>query len=294
MKFEWIEKYAAEFDVQAMCAVLDVSRAGYYAWQKRPTSNREEANIVLDNSIEKIFTKSRETYGSPRVFQALKKQGIFCGENRVARRMQRKALISVRRRKFRPQATDSNHDLPIADNLLEQDFTATAPNQRWVGDITYIQTAEGWLYLAVIIDLFARRVVGWATSTSPKADLACRALEMAVLRRGKPEDLVYHSDRGIQYASSDFRKTLARFDILPSMSRKGNCYDNAVAESFFDTLKVELVHRYKFTNRSIARMLLIDFMEEFYNEYRIHSTLGFFSPAEYEDLMATPKKNCVH
>ena len=294
MKFEWIEKYAVEFDVKAMCTVLGVSRAGYYAWQKRPISNRAQANIVLDYSIEKIFTKSRETYGSPRVFQALKKQGISCGENRVARRMQQKALVSVRRRKFRPQTTDSKHDLPIADNLLEQDFTATEPNQRWVGDITYIQTAEGWLYLAVIIDLFARRVVGWATSASPKADLACRALEMAVLRRGKPLELVYHSDRGIQYASSDFRRTLARFDILPSMSRKGNCYDNAVAESFFDTLKVELVHRYKFANRCVARLLLVDFMEEFLNEHRIHSTLGFLSPAEYEDLMTNTQKNCVH
>jgi putative transposase len=294
VKFEWIEKCATEFDVRAMCAVLEVSRAGYYAWLKRPISRREQANTALDSRIEKVFVESRETYGNPRVFQALKKLGVACGENRVARRMQQKALISVRRRKFRPQTTDSNHDLPIAENLLQQDFTATAPNQRWVGDITYIPTAEGWLYLAVIIDLFARRVVGWATSSSLKADLTCRALEMAVLRRGKPEDLVYHSDRGIQYASSEFRTALERFGITPSMSRKGNCYDNAAAESFMDTLKVELVHRYKFATRAVARMLLIDFMEEFYNEYRIHSTLGFFSPAEYEDLMATPKKVCVH
>lgn len=294
MKFEWIEKHAVEFDVQAMCAVLGVSRAGYYAWQKRPRSRREMANAALDGKIAAVFAESRETYGSPRIFNALKKQHVPCSENRVARRMREKELISVRRRKFRPQTTDSQHDLPIADNLLDQEFTATEPNQRWVGDITYIPTNEGWLYLAVIIDLFSRRVVGWATSSRPKAELACRALEMAVLRRGKPLDLVYHSDRGIQYASTEFRAALTRFGITPSMSRKGNCYDNAVAESFFDTLKVELVHRFKFSDRAVARVLLIDFMEEFYNQNRIHSTLGFMSPAEYETLMANLQKNCVH
>ena len=294
MKFDWIQQHVGEFDVRAMCRVLDVSRAGYYARLKRPASARDKANEVLNNHIAKVFTDSRETYGSPRVFESLKRQGVVCGENRVARRMREKELVSVRRRKFRPQTTDSNHDLPIAENLLDQEFTATEPNQRWVGDITYIWTTHGWLYLAVIIDLFGRRVVGWATSSSPTAELACRALEMAVVRRGKPKDLVYHSDRGIQYASTRFREALASFRITPSMSRRGNCYDNAVAESFFDTLKVELIHRYKFASRAVARLLLIDYIEEFYNIHRIHSTLGYFSPAEYEKLMASPPKNCVH
>lgn len=294
MKFEWIEKHAVEFDIQAMCAVLGVSRAGYYAWQHRPPSRREEANAALDESIVAVFAESRETYGSPRVFNALKKQHVPCSENRVARRMREKELVSVRRRKFRPQTTDSKHDLPIAENLLEQKFAATGTNQRWVGDITYIPTGEGWLYLAVVIDLFSRRVVGWAMSSRLKAELACRAIDMAVLRRGKPLDLVYHSDRGIQYASTEFRATLTRFGITPSMSRKGNCYDNAVAESFFDTLKVELVHRFKFRDRAVARVLLIDFMEEYYNQNRSHSTLGFLSPNDYETLMANPQKNCVH
>jgi transposase InsO family protein len=294
VRFDWIQQHVNEFEVQAMCRVLGVSRAGYYAWLKRPVSERARANTALDKRITKIFAKSRETYGSPRVFNALRKQSVPCGENRVARRMRKNALISVRRRKFKPQGTDSNHDLPIAKNLLEQRFEATQPNQRWVGDITYIWTAQGWLYLAAIIDLFSRRVVGWATSAYPDAELVCRALEMAVVRRGRPQDLVYHSDRGVQYASSKFRQTLALFHITPSMSRRGNCYDNAVAESFFDTLKVELVHRYKFANRAIARMLLIDYIEEFYNNNRIHSTLGFFSPAEYETLMASPSQNRVH
>ena len=294
MKFDWIHAHVGEFEVQVMCEVLNVSRAGYYAWLRRPVSACDKANAALDMRIAKVFTGSRETYGSPRVFNALKRQGVVCGENRVARRMRKNALISVRRRKYRPQSTDSNHALPIAENLLQQEFTATQPNQRWVGDITYIWTAQGWLYLATILDLFSRKVVGWATSFSPSAELACRALEMAVVRRGKPQDLVYHSDRGVQYASSKFRETLALFHITPSMSRRGNCYDNAVAESFFDTLKVELAHRYKFANQSIARMLLIDYIEEFYNNNRIHSTLGFFSPAEYETLMASPSINRVH
>lgn len=294
MRFDWIEKHAFEFRVDAMCAALNVSRAGYYAWRKRPQSRRGQANAALDRSIQDVFEASRETYGSPRVFETLKRQGVSCSENRVARRMQQNALISVRRKKYRPQTTDSNHAHAIAANLLEQEFTATKPNERWVGDITYIATAEGWLYLAVIIDLFSRRVIGWATSSSLKTDLACRALEMAVFRRGKPDDLVYHSDRGVQYASAEFRTALKQSGITPSMSRKGNCYDNAVAESFFDTLKVELVYRYKFANRSVARMLLADFLEEFYNCNWIHSTLGFFSPAEYESLMASPPKNPVH
>lgn len=294
MKFEWINKCATEFDVKAMCAALQVSRAGYYAWVNRPICARKQANKDLDSRIEKVFAGSRETYGSPRVFQALKRQGVSCSENRVARRMQRNALVSVRRRKFRPQTTDSNHDLPIAENILEQNFTATAPNQRWVGDITYISTAEGWLYLAFILDLFSRKIVGWAMSSSLKSDLTSRALEMAIIRRGQPQNLVYHSDRGAQYASNEFRRSLERYGITPSMSRKGNCYDNAAAESFIDTLKVELVHRRKFFTRAVARMLIIDFIEEFYNKNRSHSTLGFFSPAEYENLMATPQRNRVH
>lgn len=280
--------------MQVMCKALNVSRAGYYAWLKRPVSNREQANAILDARVEEVFSASRETYGSPRVFHALKTLHVACSENRVARRMREKGLISVRRRKFRPQGTDSKHDLPIADNLLEQEFTATAPDQRWVGDITYIETAEGWLYLAFIIDLFARRVIGWAMSSRPTAELACRAMEMALQRRGRPMDLVYHSDRGVQYASAEFRNLLSRFGVTPSMSRKGNCYDNAVAESFLDTLKVELVHRYKFATRNVARILIIAYMEEFYNQNRIHSTLGFFSPAEYEELMTNPSQNRVH
>ena len=300
MRFERLREHAEQVEIRTMCEVLDVSRAGYYAWLKRSTSDRQQADDLLDEQIPQVFAESCETYGSPRVFSALRRRGVNCGENRVAHRMRKKRLISMRRRKYCPQSTDSNHDLPVAENLLEQEFSATGPNQRWDGDITYIWTAQGWLYLAVILDLFSPRVVGWATSFAPKADLACRAMEMAVVRRGRPQDLVHHSDRGIQYASTKFRPTLSAFGIAPSMSRKGNCYDNSVAESFFDTLKVELVHRYKFATRTVARMLLIDYLGEFDNLNRIYSTLGCFNPAEYkklmedEELIAGQQKSRVH
>lgn len=283
-----------EFPTRLACKVLDVSRAGYYAWKKRNPSPRSIANETLLKEIKQTFLESRQTYGSPRIHAALKRKNISCGEHRVARLMQQNELISVRRRKFRPQTTDANHQLPVADNLLAQDFTASAPNQRWVGDITYVDTHEGWLYLAVVIDLFSRRVVGWAAGSRLTAELACRAFDMAIFRRGKPRELVYHSDRGVQYASSEFRNRLNAYQATPSMSRKGNCYDNAVAESFFDTLKVEFVHRYRFTSRQGARMLLADFIEEFYNINRIHSSLGFCSPVEYEQLNTRPSYNCVH
>jgi putative transposase len=295
VKFSWIKEHREEFDVRVMCQALGVSRAGYYVWRNRPESSRYKANKVLDKEITKVFVKSRETYGSPRVFHALKRQGVSCSENRVARRMKENALVSVRRRKFRAEGTNSCHSLPVAPNILNQKFTAKAPNERWVGDITYIPTKEGWLYLAVILDLFSRKVVGWSTSSSPTSELASRALEMAAMRRGKPDSLVYHSDRGVQYASNEFKRVLQTFRITPSMSRKGNCYDNAAVESFFDTLKVELVHRYKnFNSRAAARTLVIDYIEEFYNRNRTHSTLGFYSPVEYENLTTTPLKTCVH
>jgi putative transposase len=276
---QWMREHEGDFSVHGMCRVLGVERSSYYAWRRRPVCDRAVADGVLLAKIRKIFVSSRETYGSPRVHAALRSKGILCSEKRVARLMRQNGLISVRRRKFRPQTTDSNHEHPIAENLLARDFTASAPNQRWVGDITYLWTAQGWLYVAVIIDLFSRKVVGWASSASLNSELACRALDMAIFRRGKPKDLVYHSDRGVQYASLVFRQRLKSYGVTPSMSRKGNCWDNAVAESFFDTFKVEFVHRYKFTSRESAR---IDFIEEFYNVNRIHSSLGFFSPAEFE------------
>lgn len=265
-----------------MCKILKISRPGYYAWLKRPESLRSKENVSLVVKIKAKHKQSRETYGSPRIHDALKKEGLQCGQNRVARLMHKEGIKSVHSKRFRAQMTDSNHQFPVADNLLEQDFEATRPNEKWVGDITYIWTSEGWLYLAFILDLFSRKVVGWATSRSPDAELVCRALEMAVFRRGKPNNLVYHSDRGSQYASFEFRRRLKALGITLSMSRKGNCYDNAVAESFIHTLKVELVNRNKFTTRWAARTFIADYIEEFYNTNRAHSTIGFCSPTDFE------------
>lgn len=265
-----------------MCKILKISRPGYYAWLKRPESTRHKENRALVVHIKAKHAKSRETYGSPRIYDALTKEGIKCSENRVARLMRKERVKSVHSKRFKPQGTDSNHEFPVADNLLEQNFKASQPNEKWVGDITYIWTSEGWLYLAVIIDLFSRKVIGWATSRHPDAGLACKALEMAVFRRGRPRNLVYHSDRGSQYASFEFRRRLKALGIVLSMSRKGNCYDNAVAESFFHTLKVELVNRQPFTTRWAARTLLADYIEEFYNTNRAHSTLGYCSPVDFE------------
>ena len=282
MKFKWIQGHENEFQVRAMCKVLLVSRSGFYAWCRRPESARSCQDRGLVAHIRARHVKSRETYGSPRIYKALREAGIQCSEKRVARLMRREDIKSVHRRRFKPQCTDSNHEFPVAENLLGQDFTASAPNQKWVGDITYIWTKEGWLYLAVILDLFSRKVVGWATSISPSAELACRALEMAVARRGRPLNLVYHSDRGSQYASFEFRRRLKALGIVPSMSRKGNCYDNAVAESFFHTFKVEFVNRYGFSSRWAVRTLVADYIEEFYNTNRAHSTLGYCSPVDFE------------
>ena len=294
MKFQWIRSHTDEFPAQVACRVLGVSRSGYYAWMRRKPSKRRAADAELTAVIREVFTASRETYGSPRVTAVLTRQGVSCGKNRVARLMSESGLVSVRRRKFRPATTDSSHGLPVVENLLNQDFTTAAPNERWVGDITYVPTDQGFLYLAVILDLFSRRVIGWATSASPHAELTCRALDMAMFRRGKPGDLVYHSDRGSQYASSAFRSQLEAYGITASMSRTGNCYDNAVAESFFDTLKVECLHRYRFASRQGARTMIADFIEEFYNVNRSHSSLGFFSPAEYEEMHIRPPNDCVH
>lgn len=294
MKFSWIRECAREYPVRTLCRVLNVKRVSYYAWCKRSVSKRAQSNQQLVPQIRSTFVMSRETYGSPRVHDQLKRNGVVCSENRVARLMRQEGLISVRRRKFRPQTTNSNHDQPIAPNLLDQQFNATAPNQRWVGDITYVKTDQGWLYLAVIIDLFSRRVVGWATSSSINAQLVCRAFDMAFFRRRRPKDLVYHSDRGVQYASFEFRRLLKAYGITPSMSRRGNCYDNAVAESFFNTLKVELIHRYRFFTREVARTIIGDFIEEFYNVNRAHSSLDYSSPADYEYAHNYHPNRCVY
>lgn len=266
-----------------MCELMKLSTSGYYSWIKRPESVRAQENRTLIVEIKAVHKKSRETYGSPRVHDALIKKNISCSKNRVARLMNKNNIKSVHSKRFKAQTTDSRHEYAVAENILNRDFTATAPNQKWVGDITYVWTSEGWVYLATVMDLFSRKVIGWSVSRSPDAELVCRAFKQAAFRRGKPRDFIYHSDRGSQYAGLDFRRLLKSFNVTLSMSRKGNCYDNGVIESFFHTLKVELIHRYKFESRTDARSAIADYIENFYNSFRTHSSIGYCSPCDFED-----------
>jgi transposase InsO family protein len=265
-----------------MCKTLEVSRSGFYAWLRRPESDHAREDRRLTALIRDIIDESRQTYGAPRVHRALQRRGQHCGLNRVARLMSAAGLRPKTRRKFRVKTTDSKHDHPIAPDLLGRDFTATEPNRVWVSDITYIPTDEGWLYLASTMDLFSRMVVGWSMSSTLKATVVVDALKMAIHRRTPEAGLVHHSDRGVQYASAEFRALLGAHGFHASMSRTGNCYDNAAKESFFHTLKTELVHHESYRTRDEARASVFEYIEAFYNRQRIHSTLGYLSPAEFE------------
>ena len=289
MKYGFVEAEKAHFPVSLLCKVLGVSRSGFYAWRSRPQSPRAQQNATLAETITEVHQTSRGTYGSPRVHAELRHRGMAVGKKRVARLMRERGLVARRRRPFRPKTTDSNHSHPIAENKLDRTFSRPAPNQAWVGDITYIRTDEGWLYLAVLIDLFSRRVVGWAMSDRIDRHLTISALTMAVANRGPAtKDVLHHSDRGSQYASEDYRQALARHGFVISMSRKGNCWDNAVAESFFATLKTEMVHQRHFATRVEARTAIFEYIEIFYNRRRRHSSLGYLSPAEFEANVKQP------
>ena len=281
MKFDAIEAEKANYSVALMCRVLEVSRAGYYASRGRPESDRAKANRQLSTKIHAVYETSRRTYGSPRVHLELRDGGHEAGRHRVARLMRREGLVARKKKRFRV-TTQSNHSEPIARNVLARNFEVKKPNQVWVGDITYLPTADGWLYLAVLLDLHSRAVVGWAMSEYLDASLALAALRMALERRQPAPGLVHHSDRGVQYACEAYRGALAANGLVPSMSRKGNCWDNAPAESFFGTLKVELVGDRVFPSRAVARTEVFEYVEAFYNRTRRHSSLGYASPAEFE------------
>jgi transposase InsO family protein len=270
------------FEVGLMCKTLEVSRSGFYAWLGRDESDRARDDGRLSALIRGIFDESRGIYGAPRIHRVLRHRGVRCGRKRVARLMQLAGLRSKVRRKFRVKTTDSNHDHPIAPDLVGQDFSAKAPDQVWVSDITYIATDEGWLYLASTMDLFSRRIVGWSMASTLHASLVVSALQMGVDQRRPAAGLIHHSDRGVQYASSEFRDVLDDHGFVASMSRKGNCYDNAAKESFFHTLKTELVHHEHYRTRAEARASIFDYIEAFYNRQRLHSTLGYVSPADFE------------
>ena len=267
-----------------MCRVLTVSRSGFYSWLKRPESQRKIENRQLDAHIKSIYMKSKRRYGSPKITYELCSRGWKVSKNRVARRMKQAGLKSIVRRKYRP-TTDSKHSHPVAPNLLERNFTASAPDRVWVSDITYIATQRGWLYLTVFLDLFSRLVVGWSLSSSLSRKMVLTALYRAIHRRNPSAGLIIHSDRGVQYACNDFRKTLKKHGFIQSMSRKGDCWDNAVAESFFSILKSELIHRERFAGPNEVLHSIFEYIEVLYNSQRRHSTLGYLPPAEYEQAM---------
>ena len=281
MRFALIDAEKAKYPLAVLCAALEVSRSGYYAWKERPAPARAKADEQLGVEIVAIHRRSRCTYGSPRVHADLRAKGRRVGEKRVARLMREKGLAAQRKRRFR-RTTDSNHDRPIAPNVLDRNFVQEAPNQVWVTDVTYIFTAEGWLYLAAMLDLFSRRVVGWATSDTNDRFLALDALYRALRARRPRAGLVHHSDRGSPYASEDYRDALRDRGITASMSRIGDCWDNAVAESFFATLKGELVDHERYATRAAAVASIGDYIERFYNTERRHSHLGYVSPIEFE------------
>lgn len=281
MRYQFVQDHQDEFPVQRMCKVLGVSPSGYYAWQRRPVSPRSQANQNLLTEIRVIHNRSRKTYGSPRVHAELRDCDWLVGKNRVARLMRAENLRGQRKRK-QPRTTNSQHSHPVAPNHLNRDFHATRPNEKWLADITYIPTAEGWLYLAVVLDLFSRKIVGWAFSASLESNLVELAFRMAVHNQPTLTGLLHHSDRGSQYAGDAYQRLLVDRQVLVSMSRTGNCYDNAPMESFFSTLKGEHVHFQNYRTRQEAQTDIFAFIVGFYNRQRRHSSLGYLSPDEFE------------
>jgi len=281
VRYAFIEAHRPMWHLNTMCRALDVSKAGYFCWRRGEEPPRRSSDRALGVQIKAIHDQHRQVYGSPRIHRQLRADGVRVGRKRVERLM-RESGIHVPPRRRHVVTTDSDHDQPIAPNLLEQDFRAQEPNAKWVTDITYIATDEGWLYLSAIIDLFSRRVVGWAMDQRMDRCLVLRALDMALGQRAPCPDLVHHSDRGSQYASEDYRCALATAGITASMSRRGNCYDNAVIESFWHTLKAELVYRRHFATRAEAIAAIFEYIESFYNRIRLHSALGYVSPAAFE------------
>jgi putative transposase len=285
MRYQFIRDHAHQYPVAVLCSVLRVARSGYYAWRQAPVSARAQEDQRLLDAITKAHTVSGATYGSPRVHATLRDQGETCGRHRVTRLMRQHRLVAKHRRPFRA-TTQPRHRLPVAPNVLNRQFTPAAPNQAWVSDITYVPTGEGWLYLAAVMDLYSRRIIGWAMGTRIDQALVGAALTVALRRRQPAPGCLHHSDRGSQYASAAYQHLLTAHGLIPSMSRTGNCWDNAPMESFFHTLKVEALHDQTFRTRAEARQAIFTFIEVWYNRQRLHSTLGYRSPEQYERLLA--------
>jgi transposase InsO family protein len=286
MRFAFIDVEKANHKVTTLCRVMEVSRQGYYLYLSRPESPRVAADAQLNSRVREAFAASSDRYGSPRILRVLRREGMVVGKHRVERSMRGMGLYARRAPRRSVTTTKANSAHPVASNVLARNFTASSPNQRWVTDITYIWTLEGWCYLSIILDLFSRAVVGWALSTSLSTELPLAALANAVKRYRPARGLLHHSDRGCQYTSADYRGALDELGVVVSMSRKGNCWDNAVAESFFATVKAELIHRQDWATRLDLREALFEYIEVFYNRQRLHSSLDYRTPDEVETLYA--------
>jgi putative transposase len=282
VKFAAIKDSLSEYPVEVCCRVLEVSRSGFYAWRDRPASAQAIRREELKEKIKTVHQQNRQVYGSPRIFKALLAQGEKVSENTVAKVMQTAGIAGKAKKKFVPSTTDSDHQRPVSDNVLERQFEAPLPNQKWVADITYIPTDQGWLYLAGVMDLCSRKIVGWSMADHMQTHLVSDALKMAIARRDPAGGLLHHSDRGVQYAGDDYLHLLESHRMQPSMSGKGNCWDNAAMESFWATLKTELVHQEHYTTRQQARSSIFEYIEVFYNRKRLHSSLGYVSPEAFE------------
>jgi putative transposase len=285
VKFAFIRAHRGGLSAKTMCRLFGVSRSGFYAAARRPEAPRHVEQRRITSAIRVIHCDGMGLYGSPRMFRELRRQGLPCGRHRAARLMRKNGIKARRRRGWRPMTTTTDRCLPVAPNILKQNFTVAEPNRVWVGDITFIATREGWLYLAVILDLFSRRVVGWAMDRVIDRHLTLRALRMALTQRRPAPGLIHHTDRGSQYASTDYQIELEGKGLICSMSRKGNCYDNAVAESFFSTFKIERVEGSNWIDREQAQAATFEYIEGFYNPRRMHSSLGYRSPVEFEKVM---------
>ncbi len=286
MRYRFVAAERAAFPVRVLCRIVGVAVSGFYAWQHRRPARRREGDQRVSERIRAIFAESRRTYGSPRVHAELRAEGVRVGRKRVARLMRERGLAVARRRRRVPRTTDGRHGLPVAPNLLDRNFASERPDAVWLADLSYIPTGEGWLYLAAIKDMATREIVGWGMADHLREELARDALLMAIQRRQPPPGLIHHSDRGVQYASGPYSKVLRRHGIRQSMSRKGDCYDNAPMESFFGTLKTELVYRTSFPTREAAKRAIFEYVEAFYNRRRRHSGLGFLTPAQAYSQMA--------
>ncbi|MET0936627.1 MAG: IS3 family transposase [Luteibacter sp.] len=282
MKYAFIERHACHFAVATLCRVLKVSRSGFYGWQHRAPSQHLAQDAVLAAHVRRIHTETHEAYGARKVWKALQAQGIACGRHRIAR-LRRDGGIEARRRRRAKAVHYARRNTVVAPDRVRRCFHVDRPNLVWVGDVTFVPTRGGWLYLATLLDLYARRVVGWSLSNRNDQALVRGALEMAIARRQPAAGLIHHTDRGVLYSCKDYRALLARHGILPSMSRPGNCHDNACAESFFSSLKNELTHGQAFANHDLARMAIVRYIEGFYNRRRLHQTLGYRTPVTVDD-----------